>query len=130
MSVQFAVELTHSSFIDHLVTTMRLAAVTSGTFVILDFTKHLNGADEVPPYDRRRNALAWALVAIGAIVGGLGFTFTELRHPIALATWTGWAVGLTWRAASRAKQPWLIWAALALLSVATFVISFMGGAYQ
>lgn len=116
---------------------LRIVAASMGTFVVLNWLKYRGAANEIPPHNRRSNETAWALAATGTIIGGVGFnaldvywvsTLNDASPNILVAVvWALWAAGLTHRAAARAKQPRLIWAAAAIIALGGLLVIALGG---
>ena len=121
-----------------LIWIFRALAVTAGTFVLLDFFAHATSPVEVPPYNRVVNARAWACAAAGAVIGGVALIYFDIDYmsPFAphmprlasLIMWAFLALALVQRAASRAEQPLLIYAAsLVIIFGGRGIIALGGG---
>lgn len=116
----------HSLIVDALLRTARMVAVVAAIMVFLDQFRN----QDIPPHDRRANALGWAAIAAGTLVAGVLALRTSyggaalVEEPLRmLLLWTGLATGLTMRSAMRAKRRCMVWLAAALLGIAGFTAS-------
>lgn len=113
--------------IEAFLRTARMVAVVAGVIVFLDQFR----TQDVPPHNKRLNALGWAAVATGAVIGGTMTLWDAygISEPIADVTvarafvWAGLATGLTMRSAMRAKRGFLVWIAAGLLGATGFIAS-------
>ena len=115
----------------------RVVAACAATFVLLNWLKYRGAPAEIPPHNRRANETAWALAAVGSIIGGVGFNAldvywissysAEAPNVIVASVWGFWAAGLTHRAAARAAQPWLLWLAAGIILAGGLLIISLGG---
>lgn len=116
----------------------RAAAAAAGTFVLFDWAKYRGHRDsEIPPHNRIKNSRAWAFASAGAVIGGTGlimfdagvyFVRDTVAYNLLIASiWASWAFALIQRAAARAEQPLLIYAAASLMILGGFTVVMLGG---
>lgn len=120
-----------------LVWTFRALAACAGTFVIFDWIKNIREAEEVPPYNRRINSAAWALVSLGSVMAWVSYFCLNVfmitpedglfPNIILALTWLFIGGALVMRATARAEQPRLIWISAIIISLGSFIVLSLGG---
>lgn len=116
---------------------LRNLAACAATFVLFNWLKYRGSDDEIPPYNRRANETAWAMAAIGAILGGVGFNSMDVYwistyamnapNVMVAGVWGFWGLALTRRAAARSMQPNLLYLAGAIIVVGSMATISIGG---
>lgn len=114
--------------VDTLIFTFRMLAGTFAVILLGRWWRHRR-QDEIPPYNRKRNDLAWAWAKGGIITGGISFTLFDLNYyPLrgdlvsdlfVLVVWWCFANAMTVRLSSKAVRPQCVY-----LSATIFI---MGG---
>ena len=92
---------------------------------------------EHPPYDRKRNELAWNWAYLGMIVGGCSFIALDIEyrnvtgHAVSdlfvAFVWWCWANAATVRMGARVPRPQFVYAAASIFLIGGFVYVFLFG---
>ncbi|KLE32464.1 hypothetical protein AAW00_13655 [Aurantiacibacter luteus] len=122
--------------IDTFVFTVRMLAAALSV-IALGSWYSCRKRDEYPPYDRRRNELAWNWAHLGMIVGGCSFIALDFEYRnvtgeavadlFVAFVWWCWANAATVRLGSRVPRPRFVYGAATIFLVGGFVYTFFMG---
>ncbi len=113
--------------IDAILSTARAIGVVTGILVFFDLFSH----QDHPPHDPKKNAVAWAMIALGCATGGAMMLYDRYgghENPVDATAarallWSFLATGVVMRASMRAHYPGLIWLSSLLIGICGFVFS-------
>ena len=93
--------------------------------------------DEYPPYDRKRNELAWNWAHLGMIVGGCSFIALDMQYRnvtgeavadlFVAFVWWCWANAATVRMGARVPRPRYVYAGASIFLIGGFLYAFFLG---
>lgn len=110
----------------------RALSIVAGVLVCLDSAKIISGIEQ-PIHNPRGNALAWATIAIGAVIGGAALIYlgrvsygrmgTVGNVYVGALVWTSISTGLVWRASIRSHRPRMIWGSALIFGIAGLALT-------
>ncbi|QQN73883.1 hypothetical protein [Croceicoccus sp. YJ47] len=126
-----------SFIVGTLIFLFRALACTLSLIALVDWWRSRDGA-EIPPYNRRRNELAWNWACAGMAIGGVSFIALDFNYRpsgssgvadlfVAMVWWC-WANAITVRFGSRVERPRYLYLATTIFIVGGFAYAAITGA--